>query len=368
MKYSIKREALIKPLQQVCSVIERRQTLPILSNLLLRASKEQSSITGTDLELEVVCPLSFEDMDEDSEVTLPARKFLDICRALPEQAVIELSQPKGKEQVVVKSGKSRFTLSVLPASGFPSMEAMQKTQTFRLPQAQLKNAITKTQFAMAQQDVRYYLNGMMLELGTDEINLVATDGHRLAMCSTPVEIKETEQRQVIIPRKGVIEIGRVLSDMGGDVEVRLGTNHIQFDTGESQITSKLIDGRFPDYRVVMPKCDKTLTADTEQLRQALVRTSVLANEKYRSVRLQLSDGSMRLHTHNPEQEEAEEEVAIEYVGKDLEIGFNATYLLDAITATGGERVQIEVSDPNSSCLIQGVGKTNCKYVVMPMRL
>jgi DNA polymerase III subunit beta len=368
MKWIIKREALIKPLQQVCSVIERRQTLPILSNLLLRAGKGQSSMIGTDLELEVICPLSFEEVDEDGEVTLPARKFLDICRALPEQAMIELSQTKGKEQVTVRSGKSRFALSVLPASGFPNMETMQKALAFKLPQVQLKNAITKTQFAMAQQDVRYYLNGMMLELGTDEINLVATDGHRLAMCTTPVENKETEQRQVIIPRKGVIEIGRVLSDTGGDVEVRLGSNHIQFDTGESQITSKLIDGRFPDYRVVMPKCDKTLTADTEQLRQALVRTSVLANEKYRSVRLQLSSGSMRLHTHNPEHEEAEEDVVVEYNGQDLEIGFNATYLLDAITATGGERVQIEVSDSNSSCLIRGVGKENCKYVVMPMRL
>ncbi len=368
MKYTIKRDALIKPLQQVCSVIERRQTLPILSNLLLRVGEQQSNMTGTDLELEVVCPLNFDVVDEAGEVTLPARKFLDICRALPEQAVIELSQQKGKEQVTVKSGKSRFTLSVLPVSGFPSMETIQKTQTVTLPQSQLKNAINKTQFAMAQQDVRYYLNGMMLELGADEITLVATDGHRLAMSTISVEIKPSAPRQVIIPRKGVIEIGRVLSETDGDVEVRLGTNHIQFDTGESLITSKLIDGRFPDYKAVMPKCDKTLTADTEQLRQALVRTSVLANEKYRSVRLQLSEGNMKLHTHNPEQEEAEEEIAIEYVGKDLEIGFNATYLLEAITAAGGAKVQIEVSDPNSSCLIQGVGNENHKYVVMPMRL
>ncbi|MEW6354493.1 MAG: DNA polymerase III subunit beta [Pseudomonadota bacterium] len=365
MKFTIQREVFLKPLQQVCGVVERRQTLPVLSNLLLSVEPERVTLTSTDLEVQVVAHAPLEGRTEPGKITAPAAKLWDICRTLPDQAAIEISLQK--ERLVIRSGKSRFTLSTLPASEFPSTDDVDGAAGFSVMQKELKKAIDRTQFAMAQQDVRYYLNGLMMELRHGKFVTVATDGHRLALCETAANLEIKEPRQAIIPRKGIRELLRLLSDSDAPVEVKLGANHIRVSTPEVSFTSKLIDGRFPDYQAVLPKGgDKVVNADRMLLKQALTRASVLSSEKYRSVRFQLAPGVVRLHTHNPEQEEAEEEVSVDYQGGELEIGFNAGYLLDALSAIDEPQVTLTLSDPNSSCLIEAGAE--CRYVVMPMRL
>lgn len=366
MKFTIQREAILKPLQTVSGVVERRQTLPILSNVLVDVSSAGLALTATDLEVEmrVTAPL---DSPQGGKTTLPARKFMDICRALPEGAQLDISVEK--DRAVIKSGKSRFVLATLPAGEFPSIEEMRPSLEFSIAQGMLKRLIERTQFAMANQDVRYYLNGLLLEMDANELRAVATDGHRLAYCSIPNSIKIEENQSVIIPRKGIGELQRLLSDIDLPVQVQIGTNHIRVMTDELKFTSKLIDGRFPDYQRVIPQnADKLVIADRDILRHAVQRTSILTNEKYRSIRLQLEPGTLKVLAHNPEQEEAEEEIAVDYAGGGLEIGFNSTYIADALAAVTGDTVELRLSDPNSCCLIQAAGDTHCKYVVMPMRL
>ncbi|MDO9371850.1 MAG: DNA polymerase III subunit beta [Gammaproteobacteria bacterium] len=368
MKLSIQRETLLKPLQLVTGVVERKHTLPILANILLHVEKGQVTFVGTDLEIEAKVTID-QKGGQDGKTTLPARKLLDIVRTLPEQVMIELVEDKGK--ATLRAGKSRYTLATLPAEEFPLVGAAQTTGELQLPQKELKELIERTQFAMAQQDVRYYLNGLLLEIADGKLNAVATDGHRLAMCSVdlPKNKAAEESRQVIVPRKAVQELARLLEDSDQPVVVMLSANHIQFVTDGVSLTSKQIDGRFPDYQRVLPKGgDKVVLAEREGLRQSLVRISVISSEKFRSVALQLKPGQLNLHTHNPEQEEADEEVAVEYTGAELQIGFNVTYLQDAISATKGQRVQITFSDANSSCLVQAEGDERSRYVVMPMRL
>ncbi|MGE0372078.1 MAG: DNA polymerase III subunit beta [Gammaproteobacteria bacterium] len=366
MKFTITRDALIKPLQTVSGIVERRQTLPILSNILLKASDETLSLTSTDLEIEMLAHAETSKATP-GEATLPARKFLDICRALSEDAVLDVSVTG--ERATIRSGKSRFVLSTLPAAEFPNIEVNQKLSQLSLPQRTLKNAIARTHFAMAQQDVRYYLNGLLMELENRIIRMVATDGHRLALCETHYPKEINKNQSVIIPRKAVLELYRLLADDDSEVEIRVGGNFIQVKTTEISFTTKLIDGRFPDYENVIPKGgNKTAVCNREALRQALSRVSILSNEKYRGVRLQFSNGSMQILAHNPEQEEAEEELAIEYSGDNLEIGFNVTYLLDALSAVDSNEVALNLIDANSSCLIQAMDDKTCRYIVMPMRL
>jgi DNA polymerase-3 subunit beta len=366
MKFTITRDALIKPLQTVSGIVERRQTLPILSNVLLRLNDQRLTLTSTDLEIEMLAHTEVSKAAA-GETTLPARKFLDICRALSEDAVLDVSV--SGERATIRSGKSRFVLSTLPATEFPGIEVNQKLSRLSLSQHTLKNAVARTHFAMAQQDVRYYLNGLLMELEGRVIRMVATDGHRLAMCETPYGKEVDKNQSVIIPRKAVLELSRLLADEDSEVEIRVGGNFIQVNTAEISFTSKLIDGRFPDYQNVIPKeGNKTATCGRESLRQALSRVSILSNEKYRGVRLQFSKGTMHILAHNPEQEEAEEELAIDYAGDNLEIGFNVTYLLDALSAVESDQVTLNLSDSNSSCLIQGLGEKTCRYIVMPMRL
>lgn len=371
MKFSIQRENILKPLQLVSGVVERRQTLPILSNVLLKAGQNSLSIVATDLEIEMSAHTAF-DCSDPGNTTLPARKFIDICRALPEQAMIEISTDG--ERAVIRSGKSRFVLSTLPATDFPNIGTVSTICSFSIAQGLLKKLINNTSFAMAQQDIRYYLNGLLLEIAASgTIRVVATDGHRLALSDADaVEVKEVrlgEVQQIIIPRKAINELSRLLDDSDTAVHVNIASNHLHLSTPALGFTSKLIDGRFPDYHRVVPQNgDKVVTADRETLKQALVRTSILSNEKHRSVRLMLTKGSLRLFAHNPEQEEAEEEVAVDYSGVDLEIGFNVNYMVDALSAISLPQIRLILTDSNSCCLIQGVGGNNCKYVVMPMRL
>jgi DNA polymerase-3 subunit beta len=367
MKFSCDRESLLQPLQQVIGVVERRQTLPVLGNLLVVADNNGLQLTATDLEVEIRANATLE-IQEAGEVTLPARKFIDIVKALPEQAKVSLSVG-GNQKAQIRSGKSRFTLTTLPASDFPVVEAIRGDCKFSIPQKQLKELIERTQFSMAQQDVRYYLNGLLLEISDSRVRAVATDGHRLALGDVDVNVDISDHRQVIVPRKGVQELQRLLEDSEEPVQIEIGTNHIRIIGDTITFTSKLVDGRFPDYERVIPKGgDKFVIADRELLRQALSRTSILSNEKYRGIRLNIDNNSIKIQAHNPDQEEADEELEVDYKGSALEIGFNVTYLLDVLGSINSEQVEITLHDSNSSCLIHQPGTERHRYVVMPMRL
>ncbi len=364
MKFSAERESLLAAVQSVIGVVERRQTMPILANLLLSAEAGKVSVTATDLEVELVASAEIKS-GQDGRSTVPGRKMLDICRSLAEGAVLSLTQEG--EKLTIKAGKSRFVLATLPATDFPVIDELARQQTLKLPQSDLRRLLEKTHFSMAQQDVRYYLNGMLLETDGKTLRTVATDGHRLALCEMDLPSPMTGQ-QVIIPRKGVLELQRLLGTEG-DVEITIGSNHIRAQIGDVRFTSKLIDGRFPEYSRVIPAAPpKAVVADREMLRAALQRTAILANEKYRGIRLALKKNSMTLQAHNPEQEEAEEQVEVNYKGDELEVGFNVGYLLDALAAVEGNEVEIGVTDGNSSCLVRAPGATGARYVVMPMRL
>jgi len=364
MKFTAEREDLLAALQAAIGVVERRQTMPILANVLLSAKDGRAAITATDLEVELVAQASVKVVAEGA-TTVPGRKLLDICRSLPEKVTINFSQEG--ERAVLRAGKSRFTLSTLPAGDFPVVEEMNVQQTVEVPQAELKRLLDRTHFSMAQQDVRYYLNGMLLESDGKMLRTVATDGHRLALCEMDLPTKEKGQ-QIILPRKGVLELQRLLGGEG-TLALTVGTNHIRVQIGDIRFTSKLIDGRFPEYgRVVPSSPPRVVVADRDVLRGALQRTAILSNEKYRGIRLSLHGNTLTIQAHNPEQEEAEEEVEVQYGGEDLEVGFNVNYLMDAIAAIDGSEVEIGLSDGNSSCLIKAPGSTGCRYVVMPMRL
>ncbi len=311
--------------------------------------------------------MTLEEAAEPGEITVPARKLMDICKSLPNDAMIDIRVDEQK--LIVKAGRSRFTLSTLPANDFPSVEDGQGSLTFTLVQSKLRRLIERTSFAMAQQDVRYYLNGMLLEVSSNVLRAVATDGHRLAMCSMEAGIEQADKHQVIVPRKGILELARLLTEQDGTVSIVLGQHHIRATTGEFTFTSKLVDGKFPDYERVLPRGgDKLVLADRQGLREAFSRTAILSNEKYRGIRLQLASGLLKIQANNPEQEEAEEEVAVDYNGGSLEIGFNVSYLLDVLGVMTTEQVRLILSDSNSSALVQEAGNDDSAYVVMPMRL
>jgi DNA polymerase-3 subunit beta len=364
MKFSADRAAILAPLQAVIGVVERRQTMPILANVLLTGRDDQLSMTATDLEVELVAKTKVA-LQQAGEITLPGRKFLDIIKALPEGATVNIAIEGDK--ATVRSGKSRFTLATLPAGDFPTVEDIKAQQTVAIPQADLKRLLDKTHFSMAQQDVRYYLNGMLLELAPKLIRTVATDGHRLAYCESALTAETVTPQQVIVPRKGVLELQRLLGE--GELELAIGSNHIRAHIGHIRFTSKLIDGRFPEYSRVIPATPpKQVKADRDILRAALQRAAILSNEKYRGIRLSVKPNVLLLQAHNPEQEEAEEEVEVIYAGEEVEIGFNVNYLLDALAAVESGEIEVGLTDANQSCLLSSPGTPSTKYVVMPMRL
>lgn len=368
MKFSTDRESLLNALQLVAGVVERRQTLPVLSNVLVVAESGKLELTGTDLEVEIVARVQGVHVDVPGSSTIPARKWLDICRSLPEASDISI-QLEG-EQVELVSGRSRFMLSTLPASEFPNVEGGQNLVGFKVSRGNLKNMIEKVAFSMAHQDVRYYLNGMLIEHTSEHLRMVATDGHRLAMVTSASSSGvEVETSQSILPRKGVMELGRLLDDSDNEVEISIGANHFRLISEEMEFTSKLVDGKFPDYQKVVPQGgDKQVLSNRQNLKAAFSRASILSNEKYRGVRLQLSQNLLRITANNPEQEQAEEEVGLDYSGGDLEIGFNVSYLIDAMNALDGDDVCVTLSDSNSSALVENPQDETTKYVVMPMRL
>ncbi|MES9854534.1 MAG: DNA polymerase III subunit beta [Candidatus Thiodiazotropha sp. L084R] len=366
MKISTNRENLLAPLQKIAGVVERRQTLPILANILVNANNGQLNLTATDLEVELKTQTDAE-CDGDADFTIPARKLLDICKALPESAPVTLDISDDK--VKLQSGRSRFSLSVLPAQDYPVIEPTPSSTVFSIKESVLNVLIENTQFAMAQQDVRYYLNGMLLELTAGDIRTVATDGHRLAMSQSLKTIDEKTNLQVILPRKAVIELSRLLSDSEEEIKVELSNSYIKVLFEKTVFTSKLIDGRFPEYQRVMPSgSNKEVEAEKSSIKQSLTRASILSNEKYRGIRFHLKPNLLELQAHNPEQEESEEELEVTYEGEELKIGFNVGYLLDAISAIKEETIIIELKDTNSSALIYGKNNQDSKYVVMPMRI
>ena len=367
MRFVITREALIKPLQLVAGVVERRQTLPVLSNILMVAEGDQLSLTGTDLEVELVGRVQLQEPAQPGSVTVPARKLMDICKSLSDDARIEMEL--SGQKMIIKSGRSKFSLTTLAASEFPNVEDSPQAFELSLPQSELRQLIEKTGFSMAQQDVRYYLNGMLLEVSEDSLRSVATDGHRLATSASAADVPAGGAHQIIVPRKGILELARLLQGGDSPVTLVIGASHIRANVGDYTFTSKLVDGKFPDYQRVMPKNgDKVVLGDRQELRQVFQRIAILSNEKYRGVRLTLSDGYLKVTANNPEQEEAEETVAVEYEGPSIDIGFNVNYLLDVLSIMGSDVVRFTLADANSSALIQGFDDPNSTYVIMPMRM
>jgi len=367
MRFTISRDSLINPLQLVCNAVERRQTLPVLSNILVVLEQQSLSLTATDLEVELVANLNIPEPGESGQITVPARKFLDICRSLPPKD-IEFSYENQK--VKLKCGSNKFTLSTIPASEFPSVDETVGTHKLDLVQSKFKSLMEKTAFAMAQQDVRYYLNGMLFEIENNNLKSVATDGHRLALADLGAEFSGEGKTEAIIPRKGITELLRLLDDSDDSVEVTLGTNHLRLVTPAFTFTSKLIDGKFPDYDRVLPKNgDRTLISNREDLKAAFARAAILCNEKYRGIRMNLADNHLTINANNPEQEEAVIDLAVEFSDEELEIGFNVGYILDVLNTLKTEKVKWTLGDSNSSALIEGVDdELSSLYVVMPMRL
>lgn len=366
MKLKVQREVLLKPLQLIGNVVERRQTTPILANALVKASDGTLTLTGTDLEVEMIANTPVQ-VIQPGDITLPARKLMDLCKTLPEGAELEITVDKAK--AVIKSGRSRFSLATMPAVEFPEILNVAAKSTVELGQQDLRFLIDQTQFAMAQQDVRYYLNGLLFDVQADKITAVATDGHRLACCTISLSTGVSEPQQIIIPRKGVTELHRLLESSNEKVVLQIGQNHLRVTLPHVSFTTKLIDGKFPDYQQVLPKNpSKQLQAPRLALHQAFSRIAVLSNEKFRSMRLNISPNLLRASVHNPEQEEAEEEMEVKYQGEELEIGFNISYFLDALSIIRQDDVLVQFTDANHSCLVTGLNDSQSRYVIMPMRL
>ena len=360
------RDKILAPLQTVSGIVERRHTLPILSNVLIEKKGSQLTFLATDIEIQIRTVSQVEEGD-DAALTVSAKKLLDILRALPDTGDISLNLDDKK--LTVKAGKSRFSLQTLPADDFPRMSPPQgESRKITLTQSALRKLLSQTQFSMASQDVRYYLNGLLMVVEGSQLKTVATDGHRLAFSSMDIEGSFTKQ-EVIVPRKTVLELNRLLADSDATVDIELAGNQARFVFGDVELVSKLIDGKFPDFeRVIPPSTRNILQISRTDLQHAMQRASILTNEKFRGVRLVIADNSMKIVAANADQEEAQEELEIQYQGEALDIGFNVGYLLDVLGNSNAETVQWGFNDSNSSALVTIPGNESFKYVVMPMRI
>lgn len=370
MKFSAQRESILIPLQHVVGAVERKQTSPILGNVLVEASESQLTITASDSEIEIKAVIDIQ-VDKEGATTIPARKFLDICKNLPESSRINFAYTDNK--VELKSSKSKFSLATLPANEYPKVKELDSPQTVEITSRELHRCIRTTSFSMAQQDVRFYLNGMLLEIDDDRISCVATDGHRLAYSHSSTQANPETPVKAIIPRKSIGELQRLLNSVEPDetISLLITPQHLQLKIDNLQITTKLLDGRFPDYNRVIPiDGNKEIIIDCQTLKQSLTRVSILANEKYRGVRLAIQSGLLTISSNNPDQEEAIDELEIDYAGDSTEIGFNVTYLLDALNNIESVNARILLKDGGSSALVspETIESGDSKYVVMPMRL
>ncbi len=362
----VERDALLKPLQAVAGIVERRHTLPILANVLLEQKDGQLHVTATDLEMQITAVAELAGKDGQS-TTVGARKLQDLLRALPDDALVNVDATGSK--MTVKAGRSRFNLQTLAAGDYPRISlGTEQLQTLALPQKDFRGLLKLAEFAMAQQDIRYYLNGMLLVIDKGSLQAVATDGHRLSWASIAVA-GDYARQEVILPRKTVLELSKLLADDDAPVTIDILSNQVRFRFGNVELVSKVVDGKFPDYNRVIPQGHtKVFVLDRGELLSALQRAAILSNEKFRGVRLVLSDGELKIICTNSEQEEAEEQLEIDYHGEPLDIGFNITYLLDVLQNTGSDKVALALGDANSSALVTMPGRDDYKYVVMPMRI
>jgi DNA polymerase-3 subunit beta len=362
----ITREALLGPLQAVSGIVERRHTLPILANVLLEQKDGRLFVMATDLEMQITAHTEFDGKDAQA-VTVGARKMQDLLRALPAEATLNIDATGNR--MTVRAGRSQYKLQTLPAADYPRIGTGQEhVQTLTLPQSELRGLLKSVEFSMAQQDIRYYLNGMLLVIASGSLQAVATDGHRLAWASLPVA-GDYQRQEVILPRKTVLELGKLLADSDGPATVEVLTNQVRLRFGNVELTSKVVDGKFPDYNRVIPTGQpRRIDVGRTELLSALQRAAILANEKFRGVRVVLGAQQLRIICTNAEQEEAEEELEVAYAGEALDIGFNITYLLDVLQNMNVERVQLSFGDANSSALITVPDRDDYKYVVMPMRI
>lgn len=367
MDITVQREALLKPLQAVSGVVEKKQTLPILSNVLLSVKDDHLLLTGTDLEIELVGVVKLESKTAEGSTTVSARKLFDICRTLPETSALRLTIEKN--YLVIRAGESCFMLNTLSAQDFPNLETSDYPVKFTLKQRHLKNLFAKTYFAMGQQDVRHYLNGAYLDIGKNAIKCVAADGHRLAMSTVHDEGIGQVEARVILPRKSVLELARLLgNDDDSDVTVHIGESRFRIDASDFIFTTKLINAQYPDYNRLIPRGSLTATGEREVIKQALTRASILSNEKFRGVRFQLEPSKLKITANNSDQEQAEEELNLEYVGNKMEIGFNVAYLLDIMSSISSKLIRCVFTSPNDGVLIESADDDQSLYVVMPMRL
>jgi DNA polymerase III subunit beta len=362
------RDTLLKVLQSVTGIVERRHTLPILSNVLMEGRDNQFSFLATDLEIQVRAESGPVQLEKNFEITCSAKKLQDILRALPEGTKISMDQQEAK--LLVKAGKSRFNLQTLPAEDFPRFAGSEgAAQTINISQKALRHVLNRVQFAMAQQDIRYYLNGMLLVLTSREMRVVATDGHRLSFAKQAIDGAEGVEQEVIVPRKTVMELQRLLTDSEEMVAIEIGKNQIRFSFGTIVLDSKVVDGKFPDYGKVIPTGYRNIfKIDRLSLLQALQRAAILSNEKFRGIRVVLTQDSVKLLSNNAEQEEAQEEIEVQYDGDALDIGFNVSYLLDVLNNLDCKEVECSFGDSNSSGLITVPEDHGFRYVVMPMRI
>ncbi len=366
MQIKINREILLKPLNSVTSIVERRHTLPILSNLLLEAKNNNIKLTATDLEMQISLNVESK-FNGELSTTISAKKLLDICRSLPEAVDIDMISIDSR--ITVKAGKSRFNLQTLPAADYPVMSKVVGSGiAIKISQIEFKRLLKQVEFAMAQQDIRYYLNGLLLEVNENKLNLVGTDGHRLSF--TSCKLNQTyDKTDVILPRKTVVELIKLLNDSNDEVNIEITAGQVNFMFNEISLISKVIDGKFPDYHRVIPTAHQNIfSVNRVAVLNAMQRASILSNEKYRGIRMVLSANNLKLISTNTEQEEAEEELEIDYTKDAMDIGFNVTYLIDVLSNTQQENINFSFADANSSCLITVPCDDNYKYVVMPMRI
>jgi DNA polymerase III subunit beta len=360
-------DKVLAALQSVAGIVERRHTLPILANVMVRKTGSQLQLTTSDLEIQIRTTAELGGDDGSFATTLGARKMIDILRTLPADQTVSLENTGGK--LILKGGKSRFTLQSMPAEDFPLVqEAPSFGPAFSVPQKTLKSLLGQVSFAMAVHDIRYYLNGILFVAEGNSLSLVATDGHRLAFASATLDV-EVPKQEVILPRKTVLELQRLLSDKDGAIEMQFAANQAKFSFDGMEFVTKLVEGKFPDYNRVIPRNHKNIvTVGRQPLLACLQRAAIMTSEKFKGVRLNVDPGSLRVASNNAEQEEAADELDIDYQGDSIEIGFNVTYLIDALQNMGQEMVRVELADGNSSALITNPDNNAFKYVVMPMRI
>ncbi len=366
MKFIINREQLLPPLQQIVGVIEKRQTMPVLSNVLMQLDDQQLTLTGTDLEIQLVAKIPVQP-ESIGEITVPARKFLDICRLLPGEADIKF-QLKG-DKLLMNSGRGRFSLSTLPADNYPEFVETDYQHQFTISTEKFKKALNKTAFCMASQDVRYYLNGLLVNISNSKIKVVGSDGHRLSFFEDELENPTGYEERIILPRKGVLELGRLLNDPDTQLSIFFSENNIKLTYQNMVFIAKLVDSNYPDFsRVFNQSFHSPVLIQTQLLKDALTRVSVLANEKYKGITLDISENLMKISAHNPEHDEAEEELVMQYSGEVISVSFNSQYLLEAVSNLDSEMMSLTIAANNSCCFIEEVENSPYKFIVMSMQL